>query len=179
MACPFSAKKFLNELRISFAVIIVIYNLTIYCFFIYCAQNYKIIVNYQLSIVNCFVSLHTKDTNVMALNTNKTLKKYYSIGEVAEMFDVTETLLRYWEKEFPTIQPRKGGRNVRQYTQEDIDEIRVIHNMVKVRGMKLAAARSAITKNRSKESDTTELMNRLQAIRAELLGIKKELDGIA
>ena len=115
----------------------------------------------------------------MALNTNKTLKKYYSIGEVAEMFDVTETLLRYWEKEFPTIQPRKGGRNVRQYTQEDIDEIRVIHNMVKVRGMKLAAARSAITKNRSKENDTTELMNRLQAIRAELLGIKKELETIA
>ncbi len=114
----------------------------------------------------------------MALNTNKTLKKYYSISEVAEMFDVTETLLRYWEKEFPSIQPRKSGRNVRQYTQEDIDEIRVIHNMVKVRGMKLAAARNAIAKNRNKENSTTELINRLQEIRAELVGIKKELDGI-
>ncbi len=114
----------------------------------------------------------------MALNSNKTLKKYYAIGEVAEMFGVTETLLRYWEKEFPSIQPRKSGRNVRQYTQEDINEIRVIHNMVKVRGMKLAAARTAIAKNHSKENSTTELMNRLQQIRTELVSIKKELDGI-
>lgn len=114
----------------------------------------------------------------MPLKPDKTLKKYFSIGEVAKMFDVTETLLRYWEKEFPTIQPRKSGRNVRQYTQEDIDEIRVIHNMVKVRGMKLAAARGAIAKNRSKEDSTTELMNRLQEIRAELAGIKKELESI-
>ena len=115
----------------------------------------------------------------MPLNPNKSLKKFFSIGEVAEMFGVTETLLRFWEKEFPTIQPRKSGRNVRQYTQDDIEEIRVIHNMVKVRGMKLAAARTAIAKNRSKESTTTELMNKLQEIRAELLAIKKELEGIA
>ncbi|MBQ7570875.1 MAG: MerR family transcriptional regulator [Bacteroidaceae bacterium] len=114
----------------------------------------------------------------MALNPNKSLKKYYSIGEVAEMFDVTETLLRYWEKEFPSIQPRKSGRNVRQYTQEDIDEIRVIHNMVKVRGMKLAAARQAISKNRSRENSTTELMNRLQEIRAELVSLRRELDNV-
>lgn len=115
----------------------------------------------------------------MPLNPSKNLKKYFSIGEVAEMFGVTETLLRYWEKEFPSIQPRKSGRNVRQYTQEDIDEIRVIHNMVKVRGMKLAAARLAIAKNRNKENGTTELIDRLQQIRAELVSIKKELEGIA
>ena len=102
----------------------------------------------------------------MALNPNKTLKKYYAISEVAEMFGVSETLLRFWEKEFPSIQPRKSGRNVRQYTQEDIDEIRVIHNMVKVRGMKLAAAREALSKNRSRENSTTELLERLQTIRA-------------
>ena len=132
-----------------------------------------------MSIVNCFVSLQAKNAKPMPLKPNKNLKTYYSIGEVAEMFDVTETLLRYWEKEFPTIQPRKSGRNVRQYTKEDIEEIRVIHNMVKVRGMKLAAARSAIAKNRNKENSTTELMERLQEIRSELLSIKKELDGIA
>ncbi|MCR4614518.1 MAG: MerR family transcriptional regulator [Bacteroidaceae bacterium] len=114
----------------------------------------------------------------MPLNSNKNLKKYYAIGEVAEMFGVTETLLRYWEKEFPSIQPRKSGRNVRQYTQEDIEEIRIIHNMVKVRGMKLAAARSAIAKNHSKENSTTELINLLQDIRSELVSIKKELEGI-
>ena len=115
----------------------------------------------------------------MPLNPSKNLKKYFSISEVAEMFNVTETLLRYWEKEFPTIQPRKSGRNVRQYTQQDIEEIRVIHNMVKVRGMKLAAARQAIAKNRNNENATTDLMNRLQAIRAELVSLKQELESIA
>lgn len=114
----------------------------------------------------------------MPLNPNKNLKKYYTIGEVAEMFDVTESLLRYWEKEFPSIQPRKSNRNVRQYTEGDIDEIRVIHNMVKVRGMKLSAARKAIEKNRSRENTTTELMNHLQNIRAELVSLRKELDGL-
>ena len=54
----------------------------------------------------------------MALNPNKELKLYYSIGEVAEMLGVSETLLRYWEKEFPTITPKKTGRNIRQYSQQ-------------------------------------------------------------
>ena len=114
----------------------------------------------------------------MPLNTEKSIKKYFAISEVAAMFNVSETLLRYWEKEFPSIQPRKGGRNIRQYTQEDIEEIRVIHNMVKVRGMKLAAAREALAKNRQRESGTTELMNRLQDIREQLVSLRKELDEI-
>jgi DNA-binding transcriptional MerR regulator len=114
----------------------------------------------------------------MPLNTAKYIKKYFAISEVAAMFNVSETLLRYWEKEFPSIQPRKGGRNIRQYTQEDIEEIRVIHNMVKVRGMKLAAAREALAKNRQRESGTTELMNRLLDIREQLVSLRKELDEI-
>ena len=80
----------------------------------------------------------------MALNPNKELKLYYSIGEVAEMLGVSETLLRYWEKEFPTITPKKSGRNIRQYSQEDIEQVRLIHHLVKVKGMKLAAARKAL-----------------------------------
>ena len=114
----------------------------------------------------------------MPLNTEKSIKKFFAISEVAAMFNVSETLLRYWEKEFPSIQPRKGGRNIRQYTQEDIEEIRVIHNMVKVRGMKLAAAREALAKNRQRESGTTELMNRLLDIREQLVSLRKELDEI-
>ena len=58
----------------------------------------------------------------MALATNKELKLYYSIGEVAKMFNVSETLLRFWEKQFPQISPRKSGRNIRQYSKEDIEE---------------------------------------------------------
>lgn len=114
----------------------------------------------------------------MALNPNKELKLFYSISEVAEMFDVTETLLRYWEKEFPTIAPRKSGRNIRQYTKEDIEEIRSVHNLVKVRGMKLAAARDALKKNKEGTQQTIEAVELLKEIRAELLSIKKELDGL-
>lgn len=115
----------------------------------------------------------------MALNLNKELKLYYSIGEVAEMFGLTETLLRYWEKEFPSISPKKSGRNIRQYSQADIDEIRLIYNLVKVRGMKLAAARKAIRNSREEIARNLEVMERLEAVKAELLLMKKELDGLA
>ncbi|MCM1108629.1 MAG: MerR family transcriptional regulator [Clostridium sp.] len=114
----------------------------------------------------------------MALNHNKELKLYYSISEVAEMFGVTETLLRYWEKEFPTITPRKSGRNIRQYTRDDIEAIRLVHNLVKVRGMKLAAAREALRQNKEGAQQTTEVIDRLQAVREELLSIRRELDGL-
>ncbi len=111
----------------------------------------------------------------MALNKNKDLKKYYSISEVAEQFGVAESLLRYWEKEFPNIAPRKGGRNVRQYTTEDIEEVRVVYNLLKVRGMKIAAAREALRKNKRGTMDSSDIISRLQSVRAELMEIKKEL----
>lgn len=59
----------------------------------------------------------------MALKVEKELKLYYSISEVAKMFNVNESLLRYWEKEFPMIAPKKTGGNVRQYRKEDIETL--------------------------------------------------------
>lgn len=113
----------------------------------------------------------------MALNLNKELKLYYSIGEVAAMFEVSETLLRFWEKEFPQqITPRKSGRNIRQYTKEDIEQIRLIYNLVKVRGMKLSAARDVLKKNKEGTQQTVEVIERLKAIREELQAIRRELD---
>ena len=76
----------------------------------------------------------------MAYNPNKELKKYYSISEVAEEFNVAESLLRFWEKEFPNISPKKNGRGVRMYTKEDMDEVRLVYNLLKVRGMMIKAA---------------------------------------
>ena len=114
----------------------------------------------------------------MALNPNKELKLYYSIGEVAEMLGVSETLLRYWEKEFPTITPKKTGRNIRQYSQADIEQVRLIHHLVKVKGMKLAAARKALRNSKGEVERNMEIVSRLQAVREELMQIKKELDGL-
>lgn len=114
----------------------------------------------------------------MALKTDKDLKLYYSISEVAQMFDVNETLLRFWEKEFPQISPKKGGRNIRQYTKDDIEKIRTIYNLVKVRGLKISAAREVLRKNKEGTMQTIEVIDRLRAIRAELASIKKELGGL-
>ncbi|RRD78401.1 MerR family transcriptional regulator [Alloprevotella sp. OH1205_COT-284] len=111
----------------------------------------------------------------MPLNPNKNLKLFYSIGEVAELFGVNDTLLRFWEREFPQISPKKGGRGVRQYTQEDIDIIRVIYNLVKVRGLRIEAAREVLRKNREGTVQATEVVDRLRAIKAELQTIKREL----
>ena len=111
----------------------------------------------------------------MAYNPNKELKKYYGIAEVAEQFGVAESLLRYWEKEFPNIKPRKSNRRVRQYTKEDIEEVRLVYNLLKVRGMKIAAAKQVLNKNRKAASDTSEIISRLQSVLGELREINREL----
>lgn len=114
----------------------------------------------------------------MALNTNKDLKTYYSIAEVSDMFSLPASLLRYWEKEFPTIRPKKGGNGVRMYTKDDIEEIRLVNDLVKGRNMKLAAARELIQRNHDGARNTNDLLNRLQGVRQQLIDIKQELDSI-
>lgn len=112
----------------------------------------------------------------MALNTNKDLKQYYTISEVAKMFNINETALRFWEKEFPQqIAPKKGARNIRHYTKDDIEKIRVIYNLVKVRGLKLTAARELLKKNHEGQAQQTEAVDRLRQLRAQLVAIKKEM----
>ena len=114
----------------------------------------------------------------MAYNPNKELKKFYGIAEVAEEFNVAESLLRFWEKEFPNINPKKSGRGVRMYTKEDIDEIRLVYNLLKVRGMKIAAAKQVLSKNRKAASDASEIIGRLLSIKNELQEISRELGNL-
>ena len=115
----------------------------------------------------------------MAWKTNKNLKLYYSIKEVAQMFGLNESTLRFWETEFPHLKPKTTGPNkVRQYTEKDIKEIRMIHNMVKERGFKLAAARKLINANRDGSDRKAEIITRLTDIRSELQLLKRQLDGL-
>lgn len=114
----------------------------------------------------------------MALNLNKDLKLYYSIGEVAQMFDVNESLLRFWEKEFPIITPKKNSKGTRQYRKEDVENIRLIYHLVKEKGMTLQGARQKLKNNKENTVQTYEIITRLQGIKEELLAIKKELDSI-
>jgi DNA-binding transcriptional MerR regulator len=114
----------------------------------------------------------------MALNLNKDLKTYYSIHEVAEQFHVAESLLRYWETEFPSLRPHKAGRNIRQYSKDDIETVRVIYNLLKVRGMKIAKAREMLKRNKQGEHSISETIQRLKAIREELTRLRTSLGEI-
>lgn len=113
----------------------------------------------------------------MALNLNKNLKLYYSIKEVAAMFDVNESTLRYWETEFPYLKPKVSGpARIRQYQEKDIEQIRLIHNLVKVRGFKLAAAKKIINANRNGADKKAEVLTKLIDVREQLQALKKQMD---
>ena len=112
----------------------------------------------------------------MAYNPNKELKLYYSISEVAKMFNVNESLLRYWEKEFPIISPKKAGGNIRQYRKEDIENVRLVYHLVKEKGMTLQGAKQKLKMNRETTLRTTEILDRLKLLREELVSMRKELD---
>ncbi len=114
----------------------------------------------------------------MALTSNKDHKLFYSIGEVAQIFGVSETLLRYWEKEFPNIKPHKAGRGIRQYTREDIDEVRLVYHLVKERGMTLEGARNAMRHDKGGTNKQIEVIERLRGIRDELQSIGRELNSL-
>ena len=113
---------------------------------------------------------------VMVLNTDKKLKLYYSIKEVAQVLGVTESMLRFWEKEIPSTKPKTTGNNVRQYTEEDIESIRVVYNLVKVRGFKLAAARKMLKENKNSVDSNAKVMELLINLRDELQQMRKQFD---
>lgn len=111
-------------------------------------------------------------------NTGKSGKLYYSITEVAQMFGLPEHTLRFWEKEFDTIKPRRTAKGVRFYRQEDIDAIRVIYYLVKEQGLTLAGARQKLRDNRSDAERLAELSARLKQIREELIGLKDAFEEV-
>ena len=113
----------------------------------------------------------------MALNLDKNLKAFYSISEVAKMFEVNESTLRYWETEFPNLKPRTlGNSKIRQYAEKDIETVRIIHSLVKVRGFKLAAAKKILSQNRKGADKKTDVLETLIGVRTELQALKKQLD---
>lgn len=113
----------------------------------------------------------------MALNLNKNLKIYYSTSEVAKMFGLNESTLRYWEQEFPLLRPKTSGpAKVRQYQEKDINLIKLIHNLVKVRGFKLAAAKKIINQNRQGADKRADVLSTLISVREELQSMKRQMD---
>ena len=89
----------------------------------------------------------------MALNPNKVLKKYYSIKEVSEMLGIPDSTLRYWEKEFKEIAPKKNAKGIRHYTMDDIEQIKKVKFLVKDNSLTINGAKTRMKDNPQKTSD--------------------------
>lgn len=103
-------------------------------------------------------------------------KLYYGIGEVAEMFQVNTSLIRYWEKEFSIIKPKKNKKGNRFFTQEDIDNFHLIFHYVKERGMTLKGAQQKLKENKEDTVNNFTVVRSLQDIRAMLVELRDNLD---
>ena len=111
----------------------------------------------------------------MGFKAPKSEKLYFSIGEVAEKFNLAPSALRFWEKEFDTIKPFKNKKGNRFYTQEDIDQIAVINHLVKERGLTLKGAKVKIKENKDEVEHNYEIVQKLQEIKNYLIEIKEIL----
>ena len=106
-------------------------------------------------------------------------KKYYSIKEVAEQFEVATSLIRFWEKQFPTISPRKNGKGARLYTKSDIKEIKKVYQLVKEKGFTLGGAKQVIEKEKKGDEAVVTAMQsvaKLEEIKAFLVKLKSDLE---
>ncbi len=104
-----------------------------------------------------------------------TEKLYYSIGEVAEMFNVNTSLIRYWEKQFDILKPKKNKKGNRLFTKADIDNLSLIFYLVKDKGMTLDGAKKKLKENKESTINNYEIVKRLEKIKAELISIKNDL----
>ena len=92
-------------------------------------------------------------------------KIYYPIGEVAKMFNVNTSLIRFWEKEFDIIKPQKNKKGNRLFTKADVDNFHIIYHLVKERGFTLQGAKNKLKDNKEEVIDSTELINSLNQVK--------------
>ena len=102
-------------------------------------------------------------------------KRYYKIGEVAKAFSVNTSLIRFWEKEFDIIKPKKNAKGNRLFTPDDISNFKLIYNLVKERGFTLEGAKQKLKENPEGVVNNHEIISRLEAVKAELIKIKNQL----
>jgi len=102
----------------------------------------------------------------------KITKVYHSIGEVAEMFEVNTSLIRFWEKEFSIIKPKKNKKGNRLFTEKDIENFKIIYHLVKEKGYTLDGAKNELKSNKKALRDKFELINKLKFIRESLINMR-------
>ena len=102
-------------------------------------------------------------------------KRYYKIGEVAKAFNVNTSLIRFWEKEFNVLKPKKNAKGNRLFTQDDVKNLELIYNLVKERGFTLDGAKTKLKNQPNKTVHNYDIVLRLEKIKAELITIKNQL----
>ncbi|HLV45857.1 MAG TPA: MerR family transcriptional regulator [Flavobacterium sp.] len=102
-------------------------------------------------------------------------KRYYSIGEVARAFGVNNSLIRFWEKEFDVLKPRKNAKGNRMFTPDDIKNLQLIYHLVKEKGYTLDGAKEYLKKAKKKPLSVTDIILKLENIKKELIHIKNNL----
>lgn len=111
----------------------------------------------------------------MAYKEKEIEKLYYSIGEVAEIFNVAPSLIRFWESEFDIIKPKKNRKGNRQFTKEDIDNVRTIFHLVKEKGFTLQGAKEMLRNDSQAVKDKMEMIDSLRNVRSFLVELREKL----
>lgn len=111
----------------------------------------------------------------MVFKEYNSLKLYFSIGEAAEILNVNTSLIRFWEKEFPILKPKKNKKGNRQFTKEDIENLKMIYHLVKERGFTLNGAKEKLKKGKTTTKKEIDIVDSLQKVKNFLLDLKKEL----
>jgi DNA-binding transcriptional MerR regulator len=102
-------------------------------------------------------------------------KLYFSIGEIAKAFDVNASLIRFWDKEFDILKPKKNAKGNRMFTQEDVKNLQLIFHLVKERGFTLDGAKIHLKEGQKKTLDKFEIVSKLAGIKAQLLHLKNSI----
>ena len=102
-------------------------------------------------------------------------KLFYPIGEVAQMFEVSVSSIRYWEKEFDILKPKKNKKGNRMFTRKDVDNLKIIYHLTKERGFTLEGAKKKLRENKTDTIDNVEIINHLKSIRQFLVEFREEL----
>jgi len=112
----------------------------------------------------------------LMLKTNRKVEKiYYSMGEVASLFEVNASLIRYWEKEFDILKPQKNKKGNRLFTRQDLNNLRIIYHLVKEKGYTLQGAKEQLAQNKEEVSKQVEIIDSLNQIKEFLLELKNQL----
>lgn len=102
-------------------------------------------------------------------------KRYYSIGEVAKAFNVNTSLIRFWEKEFEALKPKKNAKGNRKFTPEDIKNLKLIYHLVKERGFTLEGAKTHLKEGKKDTLSNFEIISKLEDVKNQLIKIKEHL----